>query len=141
MKNDLHRYQPPRPLSIAVTNQEQYLMGHKRGWEDATKRIAELEKFTKFQSEVVSNADLEISDKDKRIVELEAQTQWISVEDRLPETFQRVLALTTDYDLDPVHTLVHFNGVRAGFLAVGGRKDKNVTHWMPLPTPPKERGE
>ena len=113
MKNDLHRYQPPRPLSIAVTNQEQYLMGHKRGWEDATKRIAELE----------------------------SQTQWISVEDRLPETFQRVLALTTDYDLDPVHTLVHFNGVRAGFLAVGGRKDKNVTHWMSLPNPPKEQGE
>ena len=77
--------------------------------------------------------------KDKRIAELE--NQWISVEDRLPETFQRVLALTADYDLDPVHTLVHFNGARAGFLSVGGKKDKKVTHWMPLPAPPKEQGE
>ena len=62
---------------------------------------------------------------------------WISVEDGLPNTFQRVLALTTDYDLDPFHTLVIFNGIKIGFLAVGGREDKDVTHWMPLPLPPK----
>ena len=36
-------YKAPRPLSIAVTNQKQYLLGHKRGWDDAQVRISELE--------------------------------------------------------------------------------------------------
>lgn len=40
---EISKYKPPRPLSIAVTNQEQYLLGHKRGWDDAEKRIAKLE--------------------------------------------------------------------------------------------------
>tara|TARA_R110000772_G_scaffold109646_3_gene212937 strand:+ start:284 stop:487 length:204 start_codon:yes stop_codon:yes gene_type:complete len=60
---------------------------------------------------------------------------WISVDDRLPDMYQKVLALTTDYDLDPCHALVTFNGVNEGFLGIGGRKDKDITHWMPLPPP------
>jgi hypothetical protein len=80
-----------------------------------------------------------LDESSKRIAEIE--NQWVSVEDRLPDTFQKVLALTTDYDLDPSHTLVIFNGIKTGFLGVGGRKDKDVTHWMPLPDPPKEQGE
>ena len=65
-------------------------------------------------------------------------SDWISVEDRLPEIYQRVLGLTTDYDSDPCHTLVTFNGAKIGFLSIGGKKDRDVTHWMSLPVPPKE---
>lgn len=42
----MSEYSPPRsprPSSIAVTNLKQYLLGHRRGWDDAQKRIAELE--------------------------------------------------------------------------------------------------
>jgi hypothetical protein len=62
---------------------------------------------------------------------------WISVDDRLPETFQRVLIYTLDWDLDPIQSIAHFNGIKTGFLSVGGKKDKDVTHWIPLPEPPK----
>lgn len=60
--------------------------------------------------------------------------EWISVEDRLPENKVRVLLFDNE-----------------GFGVVSGRliasvwyleseKDlnSNVTHWMPLPEPPKE---
>jgi|TARA_R110000824_G_scaffold28439_1_gene95570 hypothetical protein len=65
-------------------------------------------------------------------------SDWISVKDRLPNMHQKVLALTTDYDLDPCHALVTFNGVKEGFLGIGGRKDKDITHWMPLPPTPEQ---
>jgi hypothetical protein len=68
------------------------------------------------------------------------QSQWVSVEDRLPELHKRVSIATTDYDGDPVTSIAHWNG-DAGFLVVNGQKDPDVTHWMPLPTPPaKEQG-
>lgn len=54
--------------------------------------------------------------------------QWISVEDRLPEEDQKVLAYTAE-------SQGTFEEYRLCFgWAIKGR----VTHWMPLPEPPKE---
>ena len=53
---------------------------------------------------------------------------WISVEDRLPEKYSQVLVFTDYGDTDSVY-----------FFALDktwGHPDK-VTHWMPLPEPPK----
>lgn len=63
---------------------------------------------------------------------------WISVEERLPEHSQTVLALADwgeiligSYDAE-LNAFVNHNG---------GRLTTNVTHWMPLPNKPKKGGE
>ena len=62
--------------------------------------------------------------------------KWISVEERLPEPFVSVLGYCTECDpLPPVHE-VYMNGFGLWCSAqVYGMGE--VTHWMPLPEPPK----
>lgn len=77
----------------------------------------------------------------KTLAELEAEylteqgyrkQEWISVEDRLPEKQQTVLVC---FGNDCVST---------DFIASSGmwydHWHKTITHWMPLPTPPKMKG-
>lgn len=60
---------------------------------------------------------------------------WISVEDRLPERFEPVL-VCREKNGSPY--------VEQGYKDVGewwkvyGTRTKQVTHWMPIPNPPKE---
>lgn len=83
------------------------------------------------------------------INELEAKQQkWISVEERMPEHGTDVLVLTAPGTLslgqncvvaEYIHPRMEKSGVFINFYA--GYDDKNilaVTHWMPLPEPPKE---
>ena len=53
---------------------------------------------------------------------------WISVDERLPELYKRVLVITTDCDDDPYATPAHYNGP-GKFLAAGGHRLEPVTHW------------
>ena len=63
--------------------------------------------------------------------------EWISVEDRLPEPFVPVLVQMPCEE--PFHT------VREGFISNDGiwqsamfrREPGEVTHWQPMPKPPK----
>lgn len=71
---------------------------------------------------------------------LEAQQpKWISVEERLPEHRQHVYACAKDkfrfegIYIDPVG----FERYEIGEGWVN--ENRNVTHWMPLPQPPKEK--
>lgn len=73
------------------------------------------------------------------ITQLEARVpKWISVEDRLPEYFKSVLIYCPTnvniYDayLD-MHCMWRFFNYGAGQII-----SEKVTHWMPLPKPPKE---
>ena len=70
--------------------------------------------------------------------EKQATIDWISVEERLPEPFVSVLVyMPEERPLPTVHE---------GFLAREGvwyanhfdREPMEITHWMPLPEPPKE---
>jgi hypothetical protein len=79
----------------------------------------------------------EIIKQDKRIAELE--NQWISVFDMLPDT-GRVLAIGNGYDSEIV-VFLKFVGGGGKFRANGLDCTESVTHWMPLPEPPKEQGE
>lgn len=68
--------------------------------------------------------------------QIQSRSGWISVKDRLPESFERVIVFRKagkgeiiveqgQYDVN-------------GWWRVYGTRTKNVTHWMPLPEPPKE---
>lgn len=82
---------------------------------------------------------------------LDKRTKWISVEERLPEHGTDVLVLTAPGTLslgqncvvaEYIHPRMEKSGVFINFYA--GYDDKNilaVTHWMPLPEPPKEENE
>lgn len=65
------------------------------------------------------------------------EPQWISVKDRLPQLGERVLCSdgTTVFEQYRVEPSCVF-----GIWDRGGMKSmmQNVTHWMPLPEPPKE---
>ena len=63
--------------------------------------------------------------------------EWISVDDRLPEPYETVLAFcdTGGRKFQCVSEMIEPNGKR--WSAVCGFR---VTHWMPLPEPPKMKG-
>ena len=60
---------------------------------------------------------------------------WISVDERLPELYKRVMVLTTDCEDDPCAALAHYNGPEK-FLGVGGHRLNPVTHWQEIEAPP-----
>ena len=67
-------------------------------------------------------------------------SEWISVKDKLPEEFENVIAFNRRgrgkaCDMD----ICWWNGY--SFDRCGKRPYSNVTHWMPLPEPPKEADE
>lgn len=82
------------------------------------------------------NALSEIVKLRARIAELEAEPRWISVRERLPEINTRVLAITPEgyMEVDYKYSGTSVYCGLAEFYSLD-----NVTHWMPLPEPPKER--
>ena len=71
------------------------------------------------------------------------QPKWISVEERLPEPYRKVLALREGFPdtgryicaLDSTTLWIDDTLVWNGDLKTWKNR---VTHWMPLPEPPKE---
>ena len=78
--------------------------------------------------------------------------EWISVKDRLPDPYEKVLVRLDHWA--GVDTYLAFYDTERGWCDFGGYFDDgtnndgepltyetagvNVTHWMPLPEPPKE---
>ena len=65
--------------------------------------------------------------------------EWIPVTDRLPEEGEDVLAFGYWHEFfQPL--ICHYSPVYKGrwFTKVAGQEVYSVTHWMPLPQPPKE---
>lgn len=70
--------------------------------------------------------------------ERETNGGWISVKDRLPEDITDVLAYS---DRNGGEHAIMWNskrGSRPHWVRGGGLVCENVTHWQPLPAPPKE---
>ena len=66
------------------------------------------------------------------------ERQWIPVEKRLPEKYQTVVGWCKDNPFSKyTEAIVCWNGKGWVFL-YAQRYVANVTHWMPLPEPPKE---
>ena len=66
-----------------------------------------------------------------------ATPRWISIEERLPESFRPVIVCRNyakgERKIEQGMLTVN------GWWKVYGTNTKSVTHWMPLPEPPKEQ--
>ena len=58
--------------------------------------------------------------------------EWISVEERLPESEYVVLGWHKNWHIELCHVRNGFSYMQIGLC------DDKATHWMPLPEPPKE---
>lgn len=72
-----------------------------------------------------------------------ADDNWISVDDDLPKNFETVLLYGTKYKGEPVIPMMANGHFVAGLAKTFGVNDgfsvrMFVTHWRPLPQPPKE---
>ena len=68
----------------------------------------------------------------KWFVDSEPQNNWISVEDRLPDDQEEVLVCTRSKN--------GYRNIDKGYWSIDRfihRGRAEVTHWMPLPEPPK----
>lgn len=64
---------------------------------------------------------------------------WISVKDRLPEEETEYLCWFGDYPMGAFVMVCRWNKIRGAFWCYSDNaKWAFVTHWMPLPEPPKE---
>ena len=67
---------------------------------------------------------------DKYIDQLEAEKKWICVEDRLPEVGKSCLCYG---NVDYIEKGYFYGGTKVWYT-----ENQKVTHWMPLPEPPKQ---
>ena len=66
---------------------------------------------------------------------LAAVPKWISVEERLPDVAEKVLTYNGDFVSENWLCTV---ASKVGRVNVWAYSEGFVTHWMPLPAPPKE---
>jgi hypothetical protein len=74
-----------------------------------------------------------------RLAEIETKSEWISVDERLPEKGQEVLAYRGDFRGDMMNTYTYLGtgNWEDDYGYRGSAKHEGITHWMPLPEPPK----
>lgn len=74
-------------------------------------------------------------------VEAEPDKGWISVKDKMPEFNQKVIVVYNDVDPTgvPIRRLVIAELAVDGYWMEGctWHPDTSITHWQPLPEPPK----
>lgn len=63
-------------------------------------------------------------------------SNWISVEDKLPEEGVKVLCSYENYNKHAGFIVAMF--VNGSFYGGGNYAPRGITHWMPLPEPPKK---
>lgn len=66
--------------------------------------------------------------------------KWIRVEDKLPEPFNEVLARGVDGIIFSAWRQPEQGGIPIEWMLWCKIRIGRVTHWMPLPDPPKEKG-
>ena len=67
-----------------------------------------------------------------------AQPKWISVKDRLPEPGMGKLLVFVQHEHGNIVDMARYLGSVGWDLVSWKLWDNCVTHWMPLPEPPKE---
>ena len=92
------------------------------------------------KEEEISNRYAEMLDKTEEELNAErVKQEWISVDERLPEHSQKVLVCDDRQNMVTAMYVTFDNG---GFdWCTSVRLVYEVTHWMPLPEPPKMKGD
>lgn len=124
-------YVPPLKISNAEHRWRKVM------YEDLIKRLMLTEEM--LRTAQFNEAASLIKDSADAIEEL-IKPQWISVEDRLPNEGEYVLVtyLSLSGKMMAVSFWFRDNRNKAHW---GGENELLVTHWMPLPEPPKEEGD
>ena len=76
----------------------------------------------------------------KRAMQYLIKPRWVPVTERLPESMHEYVLCCGEKGgqfVGWVATKTYDDGIKARAFAHGGR-GRNITHWMPLPEPPKE---
>lgn len=76
----------------------------------------------------------------EQIAELRSAQEWVSVEDRLPEESGMYIVTANDGHAQRV-SFVQWQKKNRIWNLTGARSYWRVTHWMPLPKPPKETND
>lgn len=139
------------PCVDCVYDRRDFPMCVRRMAEDALAYIRQLE--AAHRTEYCEDADYDckrLGDARKRIQQLEhhigeltekvaqleaAQPKWISVEEKLPENDDNYLVFTSDKNEEEIAT---YYGDGEWLTHDLTNLTRLVTHWMPLPEPPKE---
>lgn len=76
-----------------------------------------------------------------KAADVQPESQWISVKDRLPEKEQKVLVF---YKAIGEKNRIHNDVIATNWRKSNGDfipfRDYEITHWMPLPDPPVDGG-
>ena len=94
------------------------------------------------QSDILAAYDMAIAAlrEQESLAEKQATSEWVSVEERLPEVGKTVLTLDKYGHIHDRYMYKCADGV-ALFTAEYLVTSKDITHWMNLPEPPKEGAE
>lgn len=71
------------------------------------------------------------------VINLIRRSEWISVEERLPEVDTNVLVVTANGSFKVARCNIYHNGTLVLWATNDGLGERAITHWMPLPEPPK----
>lgn len=63
---------------------------------------------------------------------------WVKVEDRLPEAGERCIVFGEDIGVASLIMHISLHGEWVDQLNHTAPYQKTITHWMPLPEPPKD---
>ena len=113
---------------------------------DALALIQQLQDQNASLQSLMVAANAEIADLDTEVEELHARIpRWISVEERLPENDANVLVYAIGNNENSCIAMTSYTHNLHGFHIEGWRSpwqyffhEHKITHWMPLPEPPKE---
>lgn len=124
----------------------------KQGWdllpEDIKKRLSlyHLDTITKPFRNRISEIEARIATLTAENEALKLRNRWIPVSERLPKRYEEVYIYPTqeDYGEHHVGEMMSEDGVFQYFVYEPGEgyvgyKTTKITHWMPLPPPPREQ--
>lgn len=128
-------------LTIRILDGKAFARGERPGEAQQAVRILPelLESLAKYEDTGLTPEEINKLDTQRKAMAALADSykaeipSWIPVSDRLPESSQRVIVCRKDGRVEQGVYL----GVN-GWWKVYGTNTQSITHWMPLPIPPKE---